>query len=158
MLVWFFFKSCGSNSPFGRAVPTPRRRRSWFSAFYRCPVAAVFGILVAVIILAVARIFFKLGFKPISHNSAIVSLNRLCMSSIPPIFAACSSSLIFALLPITSELLFFLDTFLPHKVSVMFYHTLEVYTNLRMASLERYKYMIYLVVGNLKLDCPTLFA
>ena len=75
MLVWFFFKSCGSNSPFRsrgtRTFTSPKLVRKHLAAM---PVPAVVGVFVLVIILA--------GAKFVIHAACLQQLTDFCSALI----------------------------------------------------------------------------
>ena len=61
-------------------------------------------------------------------NSAMVSLNRLWMSSMLPMFAICSSSRIFSRRAFSYGVRFSLAICITSCVMLLFYTTQEVYT------------------------------
>ena len=65
---------------------------------------------------------------------SMVSLNRLWISSMLPMFAICSSSRIFSRRAFSSGVRFFLAIILTSNVVLLFYTTLEVYTKFGMVS------------------------
>src|SRR5699024_4116321 len=70
-------------------------------------------------------------------NSAMVSLNRLWMSSMLPMFAICKSSRIFSRRAFSSGVRFFLAMCNTSCLLLLFYTSQQVYTNYGIVSLRK---------------------
>src|SRR5699024_4999059 len=70
-------------------------------------------------------------------NSAMVSLNRLWMSSMLPMFAICNSSRIFSRRAFSSRLRFLLAICNTSCLLLLFYTSQQVYTNYGIVSDKR---------------------
>ena len=158
MLVWFFFRSCGSNSPFrSRGTDTstsPKLVRRFFAAV---DIPAVVRSFVLVVVFAVTKILIQFSFQTVLHKfgngfleQVLDVVHAIDVRNLQQFTDLCSAGFFFRASILSGHIF-------SSILMLLFYTSPEVYTIIGMVSAGNTKFFTEIVQFKIIWFCKKLF-